>query len=334
MTDRQLLDLVERLAGVRVLVAGDAILDHYVVGRVERISPEAPVPVVRVAREFDRVGGAANVAANLAALGGTARLVALVGGTEAGGPDADAERLAERCAALGIEATLIPALARTARKTRILSARQQLLRIDWEGTGAADADAPPPLPERILHERRTALEAGLADCDAVLVSDYAKGGVDAELVGQCLRSGKPVVVDPRPRNAALYRGVTLVTPNRREAHAMLELPDHRTLPPETLASRIAETLGTDALVTLGEDGMCLAVRDRAPETIATRAREVFDVTGAGDTVAATMALALGAGLDPLEGAHLANAAAGAVVAHVGAAHVTPEELRAALTRQE
>ncbi len=334
MTDGQLMDLVDRLAGVRVLVAGDAMLDHYVAGTVDRISPEAPVPVVRVAREFDRLGGAANVAANILALGGVASLVTLVGRTGAGDADMDAGHLAERCDALGMEATLIPGLARTIRKTRILSARQQLLRIDWEGLSPDGAAGPSPLPERILHERRTALEARLPDCDAVLLSDYAKGAVDAELVAQCLRSGKPVVVDPRPQNTSCYRKVTLVTPNRREAHAMLGLPEHRMLPPEELARAIGETLGCDTLVTLGEDGMCLATRGGTPEIIPTRAREVFDVTGAGDTVAATMALALGAGLSPMEGAHLANAAAGAVVAHIGAAHVGPEELRAALTPQQ
>jgi len=337
--------LVPRLAGVRVLVVGDAMLDHYVVGTVDRISPEAPVPILRVEREFDRPGGAANVAVNIAALGGKAELVCLVGRDRSDERDPDAERLSRLCRPHGIEPTLLRFLPCTIRKTRILAGQQQLLRVDREspfGRTAAEHEAaaaggapwePLPLSASEATGRASALAPLLARCDAVLVSDYAKGMVDAALMAQLRASGRPVVVDPRPQHTALYEGASLVTPNRKEAGEMLGLDPRRPLSGEELGRRLAARLGGDVLVTLGAEGMCLVPRDGDAETIPTRAREVFDVTGAGDTVAAVVALALGAGLPLGSAAHLANAAAGRVVAHIGTATVTAAELRDALERE-
>lgn len=322
---RKLLPLVERLARIRVLVVGDAMTDHYVVGSVSRISPEAPVPILNVREEFDRVGGAANVAGNVTSLGATATLVAFTGGL-GGRLDADGERLAERCRVRRVDAEFIPALPCTVRKTRFLAGRQQMLRVDWEQVPGAGG---PAIAPEALSRRQALVERLLPAHDVVLVSDYAKGMVDAGLMAQLLASGRPVVIDPRPRNAELYRGAALITPNRKEAREMLG-GSVDGLADAELGARLAERLQANVLVTLGEDGMCLCVRGEAPFSIPTRAMEVFDVTGAGDTVAAAFALAMGAGATLPEAACLANAAAGVVVGHVGAAAVAPDELRAAL----
>ncbi len=315
------LPLVERLSGVRVLVVGDVMLDHYVFGSAERISPEAPVPVVRVSAEQFRLGGAANVAVNLAALGGQVALLGLIGNVEAGRPDADGERVSALCHQAGIAAELPARLPRTVRKTRVLAARQQMLRVDWEAAAPQTAGD---------GEKLAVLDRRLPECDVVLVSDYAKGVVDPELMARLARSGKPVVVDPRPQHGDLYRGVTLITPNRKEARELLGWGEWRPAPGEELGAALAEKLSAAVLVTLGDAGMCLVRRGQPTASIAARAREVFDVTGAGDTVAAVMALGLGAGLDLLDSAQLANAAAGVAVAHIGAVAVSPAELRRAL----
>lgn len=322
----KLVPMVERLAGVRALVIGDAMLDHYVIGRVERISPEAPVPILQVTGEFNRAGGAANVAANITALGGKAALLALAG--RGGALDSDGQALADSCREMKIEVTLLPALPCTVRKARMVAGRQQILRVDWEHPYSAEHKEKFALPPQQQQQRAQMLSPLLAKCDIVLVSDYAKGMVDGELMQQLAACGKPVIVDPRPQNRDFYRGVTLITPNRKEATEMLGA--HERLPGEELGRRLGDLLGCDILVTLGEEGMCLCRRGELPLSIPTRAREVFDVTGAGDTVAAAFALALGAGGAMPEAAHLANAAAGVVVGRMGCASVTPAELRQAL----
>jgi D-beta-D-heptose 7-phosphate kinase/D-beta-D-heptose 1-phosphate adenosyltransferase len=307
-----------RFGAARILVIGDAMLDHYVVGKVERISPEAPVPILRVCDEFDRVGGAANVAANVTALGASATLVALAGGAEK--LDATGELLRQRCESCRIRHEFIPGLPRTVRKSRMLAGPQQMLRVDWENSVE--------LTPAIRATRAAKIAALLPECAGALVSDYAKGMVDADLFAQLRAAGKPVIVDPRPQHAALYRGACLLTPNRAEALAMLK-PDGE-ITDEELGRRLSDQLEANVLLTLSENGMCLCARGEKPLKIPARAREVFDVTGAGDTVAATLAVALAAGCSLPEATHLANAAAGVVVGRVGAATVTPEELQAAL----
>ncbi len=334
--------LVDRLAGTCVLVAGDAMLDRYTVGSVDRISPEAPVPVLRAEREFDRAGGAANVAANIASLGGEVELACLVGRDRSDGRDPTAERLIRICEDLGFTLTPFRFLPCTIFKVRMLAGRQQVLRIDWEqpfgrtteeqeqAAAAGRAWAPLPLSASAIDGRREALAPLLASSQTILVSDYAKGMVDEPLMEQFGASGKPVVVDPRPQHAPLYTNIDLITPNRMEALELLGLDPRLSLPAEELARRIRDRFDCHALVTLGGEGMCLVTKDDDVESIPAYEREVFDVTGAGDTVAGCMALAVGAGLSLPEAAHLANAAASCVVSHIGTALVRPDELREVL----
>ena len=334
---------VDRFSGVRVLVIGDAMVDHYTIGSIDRISPEAPVPILRVEREFDRVGGAANVAANVASLGGQALLACLVGRDHSEGRDPVGEHLIRRCEEMGIEVTPFRFLPCTIRKARMLAGQQQVLRVDWEHPfGRTEAEqqvamargtpwAPLPLPTSAADGRREALKPLIERAQVILISDYAKGMIDGELMEQVGASRKPVIVDPRPQHASLYKGIALITPNRREALEILGLDAHLAMPPEELGRRLRDRLDCDVLVTLGDQGMCIVTRAGDEGHISAYMREVFDVTGAGDTVAACMALGLGAGLSLHEAASVANAAASVVVGHVGTAVVTPVELRQVLS---
>jgi rfaE bifunctional protein kinase chain/domain len=298
-----------------VAVVGDVMLDRYWFGKVERISPEAPVPVVQVHKEEARPGGAANVAVNVGALGAVARLLAAVGEDEA------AQRLAELLHRAGVETDLLrdPALTTTV-KLRVIGHQQQLLRMDFEN--------------RLVTHAATALlaraDALLEGCGALLLSDYGKGSLAP--VGDWIRRGRsrglPVLVDPKGRDYAPYRGATLLTPNRSEFMAVVgPWQDEQ----DFLArgEQLRRSLDLDALlVTRGEEGMTLFTA-AGPTHHPARAREVIDVTGAGDTVIATLATALAAGW-PLEPAvDLANRAAGIVVGKLGAATVSVDELRAA-----
>jgi len=316
--------LLNRLTGMRVLVVGDAILDHYVVGKVDRISPEAPVPVLRVEREFDRPGGAANVAANIASLGGVAEIIAMAG-SDGRDLDGDGRYLREKCRTFtAAPPVFLPCLQRTARKTRFLAGRQQMLRVDWE-------DPTPPLLSIAWRKRRAAAVGRcLRKCHAILVSDYAKGMVDAELMHMLRASGKPLIVDTRPQHAALYRGATLITPNRQEAMQMVRKGREGVKDNLLLAKQLAQEMSCHVLLTLGEDGLCLALRSGKAGIITTRPVEVADGTGAGDTVAAAMALGIAANLPLLAAAHIANAAGWVVVQHIGTACATPAEVEAAL----
>jgi D-beta-D-heptose 7-phosphate kinase/D-beta-D-heptose 1-phosphate adenosyltransferase len=313
---------VAALRGRRVLVVGDVMLDEFLWGRVDRISPEAPVPVVRVERESFHVGGAGNVAANVRGLGGEAVLVGVVGGDAAG------ERVREAVAASGAVPRLVADAGRpTTVKTRIVAHQQQVVRTDREdGRDVAG------------RERGALLDAvreELPRCGALVVSDYQKGVVTAALLRGLLplarRRRVPVLVDPKLRHFALYRRVTLVTPNQLEAEQAtgVKLADDRAV--DRAGRSILRQLGCRAaLVTRGEHGMSLYERGRAPLHVAAAAREVFDVTGAGDTVIATMALSVAAGATLPEAAVLANAAAGVVVGKVGTAQASPAELLEAL----
>lgn len=324
----ELIPFVDKLSGVSALVIGDAMLDHYVIGTVDRVSPEAPVPILRVTDEFSRVGGAANVAANITALKGKANLLALAG--REGMLDNDGHILAQKCNDREIAVDLIPCLPCTVRKARMVADRQQMLRVDWEYPySSREARGKFILDEKGCAQREDIMQKVVTGCDVILVSDYAKGMVDQALMDLLRSSGKPVIVDPRPQHKELYRGVSLITPNRKEATEMLG--GHGYIPGCELGLRLSEELECDVLVTLGEEGMCLCCRGSEPLSIATRAREVFDVTGAGDTVAATFALAVGAGCSMPQAANLANAAAGVVVGHVGCVSVDPEELKKALS---
>lgn len=300
-----------------VLVAGDVMLDRYWHGPTSRISPEAPVPVVRVREDEVRPGGAGNVALNAAALGCRATVVGLVGEDEA------ASLLTTRLEQQGVTCRLERVTdAPTITKLRVISRHQQLIRLDFE-----DAFGPHHAPR--VEE---ALAAALDDADAVILSDYAKGtlaGVQA-LIARARAAGKPVIVDPKGLDFARYRGATVVKPNLAEFEAIAgPCPDDA-----TLAAR-GETLRADLdlealLVTRGEHGYSLIQRGHPAQHFPTRAREVFDVTGAGDTVAATLGCSLAAGLPLRDATALANLAAGVVVGKLGTASASLDELREAM----
>lgn len=310
---------IPEFSAVRALVAGDAMLDEYWFGDTARISPEAPVPVVNRRSTDQRPGGAANVALNLAALGVETRLAAAVGTDERGAVLASLlEERAVRCHLLRVAG--LP----TIHKLRVLSRSQQLIRLDSEHSFAASA-----------LEFHALFAALLADVDVVVLSDYAKGtlaGV-AELLAACRAAGVRVLVDPKGTNFAKYRGASVLTPNRGELEAVVGV---WTSEAELLrkGEALRAELDLDALlVTRSEHGMTLFCRDQAPLTLPTQAREVFDVTGAGDTVIALLAAGLGSGASFADAAALANVGAGIAVGKIGVATVTRSELQFELHRQ-
>jgi D-beta-D-heptose 7-phosphate kinase/D-beta-D-heptose 1-phosphate adenosyltransferase len=316
-------DLVRRLAGLRVLVVGDVMLDRFLVGTVSRISPEAPVPVVRFRHEYSRLGGAANVAANLAALGGQVSLVGVTGRDDAG------RRLRERLEASGISSGgLVEDPDRpTTEKVRIVTERnQQVARIDYE----YDADIGAAIEAQVLDRVRALGRAA----NALLVSDYLKGVVTRAVMAGVIdlrKTNVPLLVDPKIPHLDRYHGATLITPNALEA----EIATHRRImsdeDAQAASAELRARIGCDAaLITRGEQGMWLS-SDGAAGGIPAAAREVSDVTGAGDTVVATLALALAAGATLSEAAILANHAAGIVVARFGPASVSGDELLAEFT---
>ncbi len=305
----------------RILILGDVMLDEFLWGRVLRISPEAPVPVVQIERESFHVGGAGNVARNVRALQGAAVLVGVVG------RDAAAARLREELRQAGVGDALVEAPERpTTLKTRILAQHQQVCRADRER--AQDV-------ERRIEDALIARTAGeLRGCEALIVSDYQKGVVTARVMRATLELARrrrvPVLVDPKVRHLALYRGASVLTPNQLEAEQATGIRIRNEADLRTAGARLLRLLRCRAaLITQGELGLSLFERGRKPLHIATAAREVFDVTGAGDTVIATLTLALCAGASLPRAARLANLAAGVVVGKLGTATATPEELLAA-----
>lgn len=297
----------------RVLVVGDAMLDRYWFGEVERISPEAPVPIVRIEREEERAGGAANVARNAAALDAQVRLLSVVGRDE---PGARLEALLRR---ERVDARLHRDRGvRTTVKLRVIGGRnQQLLRVDFEAVASHE----------VLASKLRDFAQLLGDADLVILSDYGKGGLThiAKMIAMARRAGKPVLVDPKGQDYSRYRGATLITPNRAEFRQVAGAwASEREL--TELAQRMRRRLAVQAvLVTRGEEGMTL-FSDGARLHVPTQAREVADVSGAGDTVIATLGVALAAGASMKEAVRLANRAAGIVVGKFGTAVVTPAEL--------
>ncbi len=322
--------LLQRLAGRKVAVLGDVMLDEYLFGEVNRISPEAPVPVVRVAREQAVLGGAANVAANLKALGAEPMLMGTLQ------KDAAGDRLLGLLGRLGISISglVLDPTRPTIIKTRVIGQQQQMLRIDREEPGPPEA--------AVLLGLRDRLARAVEECSALVISDYAKGVVCGPVMDTvrelCGAKGMPWIVDPKPEHKALYRGATLMTPNTKEASELAHQPARSDEEVAQAGRALMAELGMRGLlVTRSERGMALFAPDgdhTAPWMIPTEAREVFDVSGAGDTVIAAFSAAIGAGADWREAAMLANAAAGLVVAKVGTATVTPAELLAHYREQE
>lgn len=317
--------IVRRFPRVRLLVVGDLMLDQFIWGKVSRISPEAPVPVVHVASESFHLGGGANVAANIRALGGHARVVGIVGRDEHG------RRVLHdlRSIGAGVSGVIQTRAYPTIQKTRIIAHQQQVVRLDREepignhGLAAAVLDR---------------VEKALRGVDAVVVSDYGKGVVTPDLLSflaeRCGRKPMPMLfIDPKKGNFAHYRQATLVKPNVEAASQAsgIEIVDDITL--RRAGERLVEMWQAESvLISRGEDGMTLFRREKGMKHFPTAAREIFDVTGAGDSVLSTAALALGAGASFEEAAELANRAAGIVVGKIGTASAAAEELIESLRR--
>ncbi len=308
---------------LRILVVGDLMLDRYLIGDVERISPEAPVPVLRQIRQYARPGGAANVALNLAGLGVEVSLCGLVGA------DPDGRELVQQLEESGVRTEgVLPCGLPTITKTRVVSRTQQLLRVDVESR------SPGPMPELIALQAQ-ALEAA-ASADAVILSDYAKGVLTEQLcqavIGGARQRGIPVLVDPKARDFQRYAGATTICPNLKELSAAAGMPatDLNSLLPA--AQEMVRSLGLDFLtVTMSERGIVVLQRDGTQIRSDAKAREVFDVSGAGDTVIATLAASIASGLDLASAIELANLAAGIVVGKVGTVPVTAAEIVGRLT---
>lgn len=319
LTQQRADELLRKASERTVVVYGDVMLDEFVWGEVTRISPEAPVPVVDVRRESVHLGGAANVLANVIALGARASVVGVVGNDGAG------ERLRAELKAVGASAeTLIVDESRpTTSKTRIIAHSQLVVRADRERRAYVEAGT----EERIIK----VLKAALTAADAFVVSDYDKGavtvGVLAEILPAAYERGIPVLVDPKIRNFDAYRPATLVTPNHHEALRLTNIEEHTDEALKRAAHLLRARLDCESvLITRGERGMMLLESHHEPVYVETVAREVYDVTGAGDTVIATLAVALSAGASMLEAAMLANHAAGIVVGKVGTAIASAEEV--------
>jgi len=310
--------LLHSARGKRIAVVGDAMLDVYLRGDVQRISPEAPVPVVTVRQRTHALGGAANVAQNVVAVGARCDLVATVG------HDVAADTVREMLRRLGANHESVLSIDRcTTQKTRIVARSQQLVRVDEED----NADLSPADVLRLLEQVRRVVETA----DAVVLEDYNKGVLVQDVIAEVMRLAAerslPVVVDPKYRNFFLYRGATIFKPNVRELEAALGAAvdvEH----PETLPSTLLRLGVSNILLTLGERGMALFSTDGEVARVPTVAREVYDVVGAGDTVTAYLATMLASGATPLEAAWIANVAAGIEVGKLGAATVTAEELMA------
>ena len=313
--------VVPRFDKAQVLVVGDLMLDRYWHGATSRISPEAPVPVVKVEQSEDRIGGAGNVALNISALGAGASLVGIVGKDEA------AESLSTRLQSAGIHADFqVSASKPTITKLRVISRHQQLLRLDFEDVfEAEDADQ---LPQKV--------EQLLGNVGALILSDYAKGALQNSqaLIASARQAGVPVLVDPKGGDFDAYRGATLLTPNLSEFEAVVGA----CLNEQSLVEKGAELLDRldlDALlITRSEHGMTLLRKDMPELHLPARAREVFDVTGAGDTVISVLATAIAAGAELPDAVAMANIAAGLVVGKLGTATISMPELRRAISEEQ
>jgi D-glycero-beta-D-manno-heptose-7-phosphate kinase len=313
--------LLDSLSGKSVLVIGDLMLDQFVIGSVERISPEAPVPIVRFDHETWRLGGAANVANNIVALGGHAEAIGVVGG------DGDASRMLAEMAkrSIGTQGIVSDPSRCTTRKLRVVTTRnQQVARVDYEDDGEIEADVEAAVVRKI-HERASSVQA-------IVISDYLKGVISRGVAAAAIEAGRsqhiPVLVDPKVPHIEYYAGATLVTPNHHEAEAVTHMRIRSSEDARHAARKFRERAGSGAvLITRGEHGMWLLDGAETESEFPAEAREVADVTGAGDTVISALALAVAAGATLSEAARLANRAAGIVVGKFGPATVSVDEMR-------
>jgi D-beta-D-heptose 7-phosphate kinase/D-beta-D-heptose 1-phosphate adenosyltransferase len=314
---------VDRFKRCRILVVGDVIMDEFIWGRVDRISPEAPVPVVEVDRESLMLGGAGNVVNNIVALGGQVVLCGVIGNDPMG---RELERILGKMSS-PTRGLVVEDRRPTTIKTRVVAHSQQVVRVDREDRG--------PVTQNSIEKILAALKDELASSDAIVVADYGKGVVTQSLmdgIRSLSRDSQTILaVDPKVQNLALYKSVTLITPNNQEAQLMsgINIEDQRSL--KLAGNHLLQELGCQmVLITHGDKGMTLFEGDGQSTQIDTVARKVFDVSGAGDTVISTFTLALAAGLTARQAAVLANFAAGLVVAEVGTATVSAPRLKEAL----
>ncbi len=322
ITRERVLGYVGRFASARVVVLGDVMLDRYFWGDVERISPEAPVPIVHVTRKSRRLGGAANVAANLRALGVHSEVVSVRGSDREG---REIARMLSR-RGIGSEGVVEAPGRTTTEKVRIIARSQQVVRADFETDDAVDGPA-----RRAIYDRARALAAS---ADALVISDYGKGVVleseVSDLISEWRSHGKPILVDPHVPHFAWYRGVSVITPNTREALLAAGLDYRKGKNPSAAAYETVRSMNLEALlVTRGEDGMSLYYGERQEVHIPTVAKHVFDVTGAGDTVIGVLAAGLATGTDLVDAVVMANTAAGEVIKEVGTSTLSADELIAA-----
>lgn len=316
---KRLIEIVNRFDKAKVLVIGDVMMDEYIWGDVSRISPEAPVPVVKVMKETFIPGGAANVVRNINSLGGKVYLVGIIGNDSLG------KKLKKTLTKSGVStrSLIIDRSRPTTRKTRIIAHSQQVVRIDKEKTDSATS----PIRKRLMN----ALERFINRMDIIIVSDYGKGIITPSILKKIFslasKSKKKVVIDPKVGHFRDYRGATILTPNKNEARVALGgvLTEEESI--HSIGKKILRELDLEALlITRGAEGMSLFQKDKKVIDIPTVAQEVYDVTGAGDTVTAVLALGLATGADFLSSARIANFAAGIVVREIGAATVSKKEL--------
>jgi D-glycero-beta-D-manno-heptose-7-phosphate kinase len=320
LTNKRAEEILTNARRCRIAVLGDVMLDEFIWGDVTRISPEAPVPVVNIQRESTHLGGAANVLANIAALGASARVIGVVGNDAAADKLRDALR--DHGGEQSEESLIVDEHRPTTIKIRIIARQQMVVRADREQRAQVNGS----VEARIID----ALKDVLAKSDALVISDYDKGVVTPRVLREILPLAYqriPVLVDPKIRNFDYYRPATLVTPNHHEALRLTNSEEDTDAGLKIAAEKIRERLFCDAvLITRGDRGMMLVEGDQDPVCVETAAREVFDVTGAGDTVIATLATAMAAGASMKEAAVLANHAAGIVVGKLGTATATAEEV--------
>lgn len=311
ITKKRAQQIINSFKNRKILVIGDLILDRYLWGEVERISPEAPVPVVDVKKETVNPGGASNVAWNISSLGGKVFMAGVIGDDENG-------KILEN---LLLEKNIKPLCVvdkkrPTTEKTRIIAVSQQLLRIDRESKDK--------VPEEITEKLKKEIAQIISDIEGIIISDYGKGVITPELMEEIKKTGKPVFVDPKPSNFNLYKNITTMTPNRKEAYQLVKAEKDRSV--ESVGREIMDKLEIDnLLITLGSEGMALFSQKDITK-IPAKAKKVFDVTGAGDTVISVLTLAKLSGASWEEAALLANYAAGYVVGEIGTATVSQSTL--------
>lgn len=316
---QRLLKLLEEFKNKKVLVVGDIMLDKYIWGEVSRISPEAPVQVVNVTKETYEAGGAANVANNVSALSGKAFMAGIAGNDEA--KNILLEELKKK--GIDIEGIFLDKDKPTTQKVRVIGRSQQLLRVDYEKKEHVH--------KNIEKSMIDFLEKSIKNTDIVVISDYAKGVITPEICGKIIETAKnhkkEVIVDPKPKHKDIYSNATLITPNNVEASDMSGIEDGSDDTILEIGNRLLKYLNTNVLITRGEKGMSLFEKDGTITHIPANAKEVYSLIGAGDTVVATIALALASGADFEEAATLANIAAGIKVGKIGTASVSVDEIK-------